>query len=127
MCFGLGRYEAPSRPRPRAISGQPSAPLRPLLINRRHLFGEVEAAVQLFEKTGVPEELGDHWLDCIDLVVRAQRKDLLVGLTVDLSAERSGTVNERTYTLNVTCTDRAGNTSQPGATVVLVPHDQGKK
>jgi hypothetical protein len=52
---------------------------------------------------------------------------LLGGLTVDLRAERSGTGNGRTYTLNVTCTDRAGNTSQPRATVVVVPHDLGKK
>lgn len=57
-----------------------AAPLRLLLINRLHLFGELEAAVQLFEKTGVPDELRDHWLDCVDNVVRAQRKDLLVRL-----------------------------------------------
>jgi hypothetical protein len=57
-----------------------AAPLRPLLINRLSLFGEHEAAVELFEKTGVPEELRDHWLDCVDNVAEAGRKDLLVRL-----------------------------------------------
>ncbi len=57
-----------------------AASLRPLLINRLLLFGEREAAVELFEKTGVPEELRGHWLDCIDTVVAAGRKDLLARL-----------------------------------------------
>ena len=57
-----------------------AVPLRPLLINRLILFGEHEAAVELFEKTGVPEDLRDHWLDCIDGVVALKRKDLLVRL-----------------------------------------------
>src|SRR5205814_2141938 len=56
------------------------ASLRPLLINRLLIFGENEAAVELLEKTGVPDELRDHWLDCIDDVVAVGRKDLLVRL-----------------------------------------------
>jgi mRNA-degrading endonuclease RelE of RelBE toxin-antitoxin system len=57
-----------------------AAPLRPLLINRLLLFGEYEAAVELFEKAGVPDALRDHWLDCIDRVVVVPRKDMLVRL-----------------------------------------------
>jgi hypothetical protein len=54
--------------------------LRPLLINCLHMSGEIEAAVHLFEKTGVSEDLRDHWLDCIHSAARSQRKDLLVRL-----------------------------------------------
>ena len=57
-----------------------AASLRPALINRLHLFGQVEAAVQLFEKTGAPEGLRDHWLDCLDAAAKAQRTDLIVRL-----------------------------------------------
>jgi mRNA-degrading endonuclease RelE of RelBE toxin-antitoxin system len=54
-----------------------AVPLRPLLIERLVLYGELEAAVQLFEKTGVPEDLTDDWLDCVDEAVKTQRRDLL--------------------------------------------------
>ncbi|HKO15510.1 MAG TPA: hypothetical protein VJU87_04675 [Gemmatimonadaceae bacterium] len=45
--------------------------------------------------------------------------------TVSLRAERSGTGTGRVYTIGVTCSDAAGNTSSPGLTSVRVPHDQG--
>ena len=45
-------------------------------------------------------------------------------LSVDLRAERLGSGDGRIYTIEVTCTDEAGN--QASSTVeVLVPHDQG--
>lgn len=47
-------------------------------------------------------------------------------LTVNLRAERSGKGSGRVYTITVTCTDDAENTST-GTTSVTVPHDQGKK
>jgi mRNA-degrading endonuclease RelE of RelBE toxin-antitoxin system len=56
------------------------APLRPLLLDRLLLFGEHEAAVELLEKTGVPEEMRDNWRHCIDSLAEAGRKDLLVRL-----------------------------------------------
>ena len=34
--------------------------LRPILINRLHQFGELEAVVQLFEKIGIPADLRGH-------------------------------------------------------------------
>ena len=46
-------------------------------------------------------------------------------LTLNLRAERSGTGSGRVYTIIVSCTDDAGNTSTR-ATQVLVPHDKGK-
>jgi mRNA-degrading endonuclease RelE of RelBE toxin-antitoxin system len=54
--------------------------LRPLLIDRLLLFGEREAAVELFEKTGVPQGLREDWLHCVDCVAEVGRKDLLVRL-----------------------------------------------
>ena len=54
--------------------------LKPILINRLHLFDENEAVVQLFEKIGVPEALEGHWEDAIDNTTRASRKDLLLRL-----------------------------------------------
>ncbi|MCI0537536.1 MAG: SEC-C domain-containing protein, partial [Verrucomicrobiales bacterium] len=57
-----------------------SAALRPILINRLHLFEENEAVVELFEKAGVPEDLAGHWDDAIENVSRASRKDLLLRL-----------------------------------------------
>lgn len=65
--------------------------LKPLLIERLLLFGELEAAVQLFEKTGIPDDLDGRgpWLDCVDAVVRSQRKDLLLLLLA--IRERQGT------------------------------------
>ncbi|HEX2781222.1 MAG TPA: hypothetical protein VHM30_17105 [Gemmatimonadaceae bacterium] len=44
--------------------------------------------------------------------------------TVLLRAERSGRGTGRVYTIGMTCTDAAGNSSH-GATFVTVPHDQG--
>ena len=46
--------------------------------------------------------------------------------TVLLRAERSGRGTGRVYTIGVTCTDAAGNSSQ-SATFVTVPHDQGDR
>jgi hypothetical protein len=45
-------------------------------------------------------------------------------LQVSLRAERDGGGAGRVYTIEVTCTDAAGNASQASATVT-VPHDQG--
>jgi hypothetical protein len=45
-------------------------------------------------------------------------------LSLNLRAERLGS-GARTYTVNVRCTDAAGNASM-GATTVIVPHDQRK-
>ena len=45
-------------------------------------------------------------------------------LTVDLRAERLGQEQDRVYTIEVTCSDAAGNSSV-ATTDVLVPHDQG--
>lgn len=44
--------------------------------------------------------------------------------TILLRAERSGLGTGRVYTIGMTCTDAAGNSSQ-SATFVTVPHDQG--
>ncbi len=55
-------------------------PLRPLLIDRLNLFGELEAAVRVFEETGVPADLSGYWRACVDAVARSQRKDLMVRL-----------------------------------------------
>ena len=46
------------------------------------------------------------------------------GLTVNLRAERSGAGSGRTYTINVTCVDRAGNRSAPRPALVVVPKSQ---
>ena len=43
---------------------------------------------------------------------------------VQLRAERSGTGIGRIYTVNVSCSDKSGNTST-GKTTVSVSHDQG--
>lgn len=48
------------------------------------------------------------------------------GLTVQLRAERNGNAAGRTYTIQVSCTDAAGQKAA-GTTAVVVPHDQGKK
>ena len=45
-------------------------------------------------------------------------------LTVDLTAERSGTGSGRIYTITVACTDESGNSSTDTAEV-SVPHDNG--
>ena len=45
-------------------------------------------------------------------------------LGVQLRAERSGTGIGRIYTVNVSCSDKSGNTST-GKTTVSVSHDQG--
>lgn len=45
-------------------------------------------------------------------------------LTLLLRAERSGPGDGRVYTIGVTSTDAAGN-STSSSTIVLVPHDQG--
>ncbi|MFC2144229.1 PQQ-binding-like beta-propeller repeat protein [Acidobacteriota bacterium] len=45
-------------------------------------------------------------------------------LTADLRAERCGEGDDRVYTIQVTCTDGAGNGSL-ATTEVVVPHDQG--
>lgn len=46
-------------------------------------------------------------------------------LTLQLQADRLGTGSGRIYTINVTCTDDAGNASSR-STTVSVPHDQSK-
>jgi len=43
---------------------------------------------------------------------------------VELRAERSGGGSGRIYTINITCTDAAGNSAK-SSTRVSVPHDQG--
>src|SRR3989454_1056229 len=53
------------------------SPLRPLLLSRLNLYGELEAAVELFEKTGLPDDVAGHWRDCVYAVAQSQRKDLL--------------------------------------------------
>jgi hypothetical protein len=45
-------------------------------------------------------------------------------LELSLRAERSGGGTGRVYTIEVTCRDASGNTSQATGTV-SVPHDQG--
>jgi hypothetical protein len=47
-------------------------------------------------------------------------------LTADLLAAKIQDADELVYRLTVSCTDGAGNTSQPAAINVIVPHDQGK-
>lgn len=47
-------------------------------------------------------------------------------LTVDLRAEREGKGSGRVYSIAVTCSDAAGNTSTR-TTTASVPHDQGRK
>lgn len=47
-------------------------------------------------------------------------------LTVNLRAERDGKNTGRTYTIQISCKDAAGNKSST-TTTVGVPHDQGKK
>lgn len=44
-------------------------------------------------------------------------------MTLNLRAERSGNGDGRVYTINLTCTDKQGNSSK-GATSVAVPHSQ---
>lgn len=47
-------------------------------------------------------------------------------LTAELLAVKIQDADELVYRLTVSCTDGAGNTSQPAAINVIVPHDQGK-
>lgn len=48
------------------------------------------------------------------------------GLTLNLRAERRGNGSGRSYGVQVSCTDAAGNASK-GSVTVAVPHDQGRK
>jgi hypothetical protein len=48
-------------------------------------------------------------------------------LTANLLAEKIQDEDALVYRLAVSCTDAAGNTSQPAAINVIVPHDQGNK
>jgi hypothetical protein len=54
--------------------------LRALLIDRLILFGELEAAVQGFEKTGFSTTVADIWRVCVEAVARSQNRDLLLRL-----------------------------------------------
>jgi hypothetical protein len=55
-----------------------------------------------------------------------QPDSLVTGdLTVDLRSERCGKGDDRIYTIEVTCSDVAGNSSL-ATTEVIVPHDQNK-
>jgi subtilase family serine protease len=47
-------------------------------------------------------------------------------ITLQLRAERSGSGHGRVYTIRITATDTAGNSSY-GDVNIIVPHDQGKK
>jgi hypothetical protein len=46
-------------------------------------------------------------------------------LSLNVRAERAGSGSGRVYTIAITCTDRAGNTSTRTAHIT-VAHDQGK-
>ena len=46
------------------------------------------------------------------------------GLALSLRAERAGSGSGRVYTIKLTCTDHAGNTSAPTAVTVSVPHNR---
>lgn len=46
-------------------------------------------------------------------------------LAAQLRAERSGAGSGRLYTLEISCTDDAGNAAAAGASVT-VPHDRGR-
>lgn len=78
--------------------------LRPVLINCLHRFGELEAAVQLFEKIGVPDDLRGHWLDCVTEVVQNQRKDLLMRL-LDLQDESAFSREELPFAAHLLLAD----------------------
>jgi len=45
-------------------------------------------------------------------------------LSLSVVASRTGGGSGRTYTIDVTCADAAGNLSAPRATTIVVPHDQ---
>ena len=48
-------------------------------------------------------------------------------LTANLLAIKIQDADELVYTLKVTCTDAAGNVSDPASINVIVPHNQGKE
>lgn len=83
-----------------------SESLRPLLINCLLQFGELESTVALFEKIGVPNHLFGHWNDCVQNVVRNQRKDLLLRLLKLRNGSASPT-EELSFAARLLLTDHA--------------------
>lgn len=116
----------PADTTPPILSGLPVAPL--ILWPPNHSLLSVatisatdpETGVASFDVTATSNEAPDS--DGPDIVITGSGTG---PRTVQLRAERLGTGNGRTYTINVNAVDGAGNETNAIATIV-VPHDLGK-